>query len=409
MKTVRKQKALVAAVLASTMILGACGQAGGGEDSPQGGDTESQGSANDGRGVGDVAVPAAAEERGYYHLDEWWEAAPDDQARHDAFMQLVQADAEASNLESDEPLKIAFLFPSLELSDAWGRLGLAITGRLDDLGIEYETTEFLIRPDEHDRQATQIEQIIAEADKWDYVVVGPSEYTAQKRNLERLAEAVPTLVQNIVNPFTDITPGSEPITHVGFDHSVGAQALCEWTIEQTGGEGEFALLRYVPGLVDELRSDVFAECLEENSNMTLVGDYEAEGDTDQAYTGTNALIGANPDIAMLHSGSTAVSLGALAGLRERGMLDDVIVNGWGGGQDELDAIIKGDLDVTAFRVNDDWGVSVAEAIRLHAEGRQDEIPYVIAATIETVDKSMSAEEIEAKTDYAFRYSGDIDR
>jgi autoinducer 2-binding protein LuxP len=63
--------------------------------------------------------------------------------------------------------------------------------------------------------------------------------------------------------------------------------------------------------------------------------------------------------------------------------------------------------VTAFRVNDDWGVSVAEAIRAHAEG--DEVPVVLAATIKPIDYNMTAEQIDAETDYAFRYSGKLDR
>ena len=351
-------------------------------------------------------MPEAAQERGFLLLPELHQLAPDEAQAMKDFMGRVREGAVPTDVTFEDPLKIAVMFPSLETSDAWARLNISMRSRLDELGIPFEVTEYMIRPDEHGRQATQIEQVLA--GDFDYVVIGPSEYQVQKANLERLAAEVPTLVMNVVNPFVD-TYGTErqPLTHVGFDHSVGAEELCRWIIEETGGEGKFALLRYIPGLIDSQRSDHFAECVTGNSNMELVDEFEANGDRERAFSGANAILSRHPDIRMLHSGSTAIALGALSAATERGVLDDVIINGWGGGADELASIKEGGLKVTAFRVNDDWGAAVAEAIRAHAEG--EDVPVVLAATIKPVDYKMSAEEIDAETDYAFRYSGQLDR
>ena len=351
-------------------------------------------------------VPKAAQERGFFLLPELHQMAPKEAEAMDAFMARVREDAVPTDASFDDPLKIAVMFPSLETSDAWARLNISMRSRLDELGVPYEVTEYMIRPDEHGRQATQIEQVLA--GDFDYVVIGPSEYQVQKANLKRLAENVPTLVMNVVNPFVD-TYGTdaEPLTHVGFDHSVGAEELCRWVIEETGGTGKFALLRYIPGLIDSQRSDHFAECVTENSDMELVDEFEANGDRERAFSGANAILSRHPDIKMLHSGSTAIALGALSAATERGVLDDVIINGWGGGADELASIKDGGLKVTAFRVNDDWGTAVAEAILAHAKG--EDVPAVLAATIKPIDYTMSAEEIDAETDYAFRYSGQLDR
>lgn len=357
-------------------------------------------------GSASADIPAAAQERGFFLLPELHEMKEGERERMDAFMERVRAPGEKGGTEFDQPLRIAIMFPSLETSDAWARLNISMRERLREIGVPAEITEFMIRPDEHERQANQIEQVLAGS--FDYVVIGPSEYQVQKNNIGRLAEAMPTLVMNVVNPFVDfLGTARQPITHVGFDHTVGAEALCHWVIEETGGEGTFALLRYIPGLIDSQRSDHFADCVQENSNMELVAEFEANGDRELAFTGTNAILSRHPDITMLHSGSTAIALGALAAARERGVLDEVIINGWGGGADELASIKEGGLKVTAFRVNDDWGVAVAEAIRAHAEG--EEVPVVLAATIKPIDYRMSAEEIEAETEYAFRYSGQLDR
>jgi len=351
-------------------------------------------------------ITAASKERGFFLLPEFHAYAPEQSAMMDKFLKIVQSPGVPIAVKLDKPLKIAMMFPSLETSDAWARLNIALVKRLEEMKVPFKVTELMIRPDEHGRQATQIDQVMAQ--DFDYVVIGPSEYKAQKANLERLAQKIPTLVMNVVNPFVDLVGTDKlPLTHIGFDHSVGAKVLCKWIINEKGGEGTIGLMRYLPGLVDDQRSNVFRDCVVKNSNMKVVTEYEAQGDREKAFTGANAILSKYPDITMLHSASTAVALGTLAAVEERGVVDKVIVNGWGGGSDELKSIIAGGLKVAAFRVNDDWGVSVAEAIKAHVEGKK--IPVVIAATIKAVDYRMNAEQIKAETDYAFRYSGALDR
>lgn len=166
-------------------------------------------------------------------------------------------------------------------------------------------------------------------------------------------------------------------------------------------------MRYFPGLIDSQRSDHFVDCVTANSNMTMVDECKANGVWKLAFSGGQALLIRHPDITMLHAGNTAVALGILAAEGERGVLDDVIINGWDGGADEIKSIRDGGLKVTAFRVNGDCGVAVAKAIRAHPEG--GEVRVVLAATIKPPDDARTVAEIDARTDYAFRYSGQLDR
>lgn len=351
-------------------------------------------------------ITDAAKKRGFFLLPEFHAYSPENATMMDDFLKVVQAPAVPVSVKISKPLKIAMMFPSLETSDAWARLNIALRSRLKELKVPFKVTELMIRPDEHGRQASQVDQVIAQ--NFDYVVIGPSEYKAQKASLERLSQKIPTLVMNVVNPFVDLVGTNRmPLSHIGFDHSVGAKVLCKWVINETGGKGTFALIRYLPGLVDDQRSNVFRDCVLKNSEMKLVDEFEAQGDREKAFTGTNAILSKHPDITMLHAASTAVALGALAAVEERGLVKKVIVNGWGGGGDELKSIMDGGLKVAAFRVNDDWGTAVAEAIKAHAEGKK--IPLVIAATIKPIDYRMTPEQIKAETTYAFRYSGQLDR
>lgn len=99
--------------------------------------------------------------------------------------------------------------------------------------------------------------------------------------------------------------------------------------------------------------------------------------------------------------STDVALGAVDALKELGR-DDVMINGWGGGSAELEALSKGELDVTVMRMNDDTGIAMAEAIKWDLEGKP--VPTVYSGDFEVVTKSDSPERIEALRKRAFRYS-----
>lgn len=382
------------------------------EEETDDGEDGEEAEGGDGSDEGDDATEMGdtPEERGTYLVSEFFEEFPEHEERHEALLEVLHEEGTAVSVDVDEPIQIAFFLPSMEISDAWARLEGGLTGRLDELEIPYEITEYLTTPDQHNEQASQVEQVLANPDAFDYAIFAPTEWEAQKSHVQRLAAEIPTFAYNVAYPFHDLWGTDEsPISHVSFDHEVGAQLLCEWAIEETGGEGTVALLRFVRGLVDNLRSDTFGDCVEANSDMEVVIDYETDGDREKAFTGGNTVLTSNPDLSFMHAASTAISLGALAAQQERGVTDDVILNGWGGGSEELAEIIDGNMDVTVFRIQDDWGVAGAEMIKLHLEGREDEIPGIVSPGMIIIDHTWTEEEIEEQTEFAFRYSGDLDR
>ncbi|KXF92331.1 hypothetical protein [Phaeobacter inhibens] len=84
---------------------------------------------------------------------------------------------------------------------------------------------------------------------------------------------------------------------------------------------------------------------------------------------------------------------------------DVFSTGWGGTGLELDAIRRGELDATPMRMGDDVGAATAEAIKAHLEDRADELPFVFLGRITVAHDQMSADEIDALEQEAFRFSG----
>lgn len=77
-----------------------------------------------------------------------------------------------------------------------------------------------------------------------------------------------------------------------------------------------------------------------------------------------------PDIKFIYACSTDIALGAVEALQEKDMLQQIMVNGWGGGTPEIKAIENGELDVTVMRINDDNGVAMADAVILDMLGKK---------------------------------------
>ena len=91
-------------------------------------------------------------------------------------------------------------------------------------------------------------------------------------------------------------------------------------------------------------------------------------------------------------------------VKEFGRLD-ILVNGWGGGEAELQALQQQELDLTVMRINDDNGIAMAEAIKLDQLNLSQRIPHIFAGDIELLHKGASSSVINQLKQKAFRLSG----
>ncbi|MCV5919740.1 ABC transporter substrate-binding protein, partial [Escherichia coli] len=76
--------------------------------------------------------------------------------------------------------------------------------------------------------------------------------------------------------------------------------------------------------------------------------YYTKATKQSGYEAAKASLEKYPDVDFIYACSTDVALGAVDALKELGR-DDVMINGWGGGSAELEALSKGELDVTVMR------------------------------------------------------------
>ncbi len=340
----------------------------------------------------------------------------DDSERYYWWYHQVQTDEVLANMQkvvgepavpfaadSKEPVKIAVIYPSQDVSDFWLRSYLAMEARFKEMGLTFEATQFASNMSDFLLQSTYSEQVARE--DFEYVIFGPIELQAQQDDIKRLMDAgKKVIVLNFDTPL-QAWGDDQPMMYTTFSHLFGALNICNWVLENLGKEGTYAMIRGIPGGVDDQRSGGFHDCISEKSNWKMAyehyGDFKREG----GFNGAQQIISAYPEVTLLHNANTAMAMGSISAVQAAGAGDKLKVTAWGGTGDELEALRKGELIATPMRMSDDVGVAMAEAIRADIEGRKDDIPLVFLGRIDIVSSASGPDVVDAFEKEAFRYTG----
>ncbi|MEM8658942.1 MAG: ribose ABC transporter substrate-binding protein, partial [Pseudomonadota bacterium] len=159
----------------------------------------------------------------------------------DAMQAVVGAEAVPFKGSLENPLQIALIYPSADVSDFWARNYLALVARLDELGIAYETREFASRQIEHSLQATYAAQVDQDADIYDFVIFGPSELATQADNIDKLSANpdLTTFVWAFHTPLKYLE--NQPANWFDFSSAFGALKMCDYMLERLGNDVTYAM------------------------------------------------------------------------------------------------------------------------------------------------------------------------
>jgi len=108
------------------------------------------------------------------------------------------------------------------------------------------------------------------------------------------------------------------------------------------------------------RSNGYETVLSQYPDIEKVAEQVANWDRTQGYTKMQSIIQAQDNIDAVISGNDEMALGAIAALKEAGMLQDVVVGGFDGSPDAVEAIKAGEM---AYSVLQPVAVFAAEAVR----------------------------------------------
>lgn len=338
--------------------------------------------------------------------DHWVPGEVNADGALEAMQAVVGSEAVPFSGTLDNPIQIALIYPSSDTSDFWARNYLAMTKRLDELGIAYETTEFASRQIEHSLQTTYANQVVQDKDIYDYVIFGPSELAIQADNISKLAaetDDLTTYVWAFHTPLKDMS--HQPAAWFDFSSAAGALTMCDYMLGRLGNDVVMAMNRGIPGITDNQRSGDFKACVEEKGNWTTVYEHYGEYQREGGFAGTSLILQSYPEAKIIHNANTAMAMGSVEAQVSVGKEKEIFSTGWGGTGLELDAIRRGELDATPMRMGDDVGAATAEAIKADLEGRSGELPFVFLGRITVAHDQMSADELNALEQEAFRFSG----
>lgn len=128
--------------------------------------------------------------------------------------------------------------------------------------------------------------------------------------------------------------------------TLGAQAFAD----AMGGEGTYVELFGNPTDNNaKVRSDAYAEVLSQYPDLELLQTETANWDRVQGKEKMDVLLQAHPDVDGVISGNDEMALGAIEALRDAGKLDDVLVLGFDGNQDAVEAVKAGEMVATSLQ------------------------------------------------------------
>ena len=340
----------------------------------------------------------------YWRLQDFFEHHPKQEALMAAMAARVSAPvaAQAVDTAAQEAIRVVKVYPGEQASGYWRSSVAAFRGRMDGLGIPYQLEVHFSGPTESqfDRQLAQLSEVLASDPDYLIYTLSSSTHVAVVERI--LAAGRPRVIlQNITTPLRR-WDGMQPMMYVGFDHIHGSHMLAE-QMDVDRDSGYVALLPH-RGYLSEVRGESFIEAIRQSRGITPLAVYHTDLDSQRGYRATLDALQRYPQLGMIYACSTDIALGAVRALREQGRLDEVVVNGWGGGDEELDALARGELSLTVMRINDDAGVAIAEAIALDALGRSEEVPLVFAGEMVLMEQGMSSEQRQQARLRAFRYS-----
>ncbi len=340
----------------------------------------------------------------YYQVNEYLKKTNQEQISKN-FIKVVQSKAQKINLAQNKKVKIMMVYPGNQISDYWRKSKLSFKKRMDELNIEYELVDFFTKPaiEIHEQSKYLLEALKRDTD----YLIFTLDAKKHAKFIERIIAKKNTklILQNITTPLKKWRD-KQAFLYVGFDHTIGSKLLANYYIKETKAKGNYAVLYGSKGYVSFMRGTKFIEYISAKSDLKLIHEYYTDFNKEKAEAATLHLLERNSDIKFIYACSTDIALGAIEALKQKNLLGKILVNGWGGGYAELDAIEKGELDITVMRMNDDNGVAMAEAIKFDILGKEKEIPTIFSGDLKIVKKGIDKEDLQRLKTEAFRYTLD---
>lgn len=334
-------------------------------------------------------LASAASLNDYWQHPEFYQANPEQLLWLDQLSAAVRANPVPIEYEQSRPIRIGLVYPSHQSSSYWTNNEKAFRKRLQQLGMRYELRARYTTPStELGEQVAQIHELL----QWqpDYLVY-TLDSVRQKMIIERmmLNQNTKLILQNITTPLK-AWGDQQPFFYSGFDHVEGARRLAEYLSQRFPEQARYAVLFRGKGMISQMRGTGFIQSVSDRHE--LVASYYTDSSRDSGKNVAQRLLSEHPELDYIYACSTDVALGALDALEQEGQLGEIVLNGWGGGAEELEQLRQHKLQVVLMRMNDDSAIAMAEAIKRDQAGQP--VPLVYSGNFVVLDEETGEHNIQ---------------
>mgnify|MGYP001057977096 CR=1 FL=1 len=258
----------------------------------------------------------------------------------------------------------------------------AAKGRAEALG--YEVDVF----DSQNSPATEAGHFDTIIDgKYAAILFNPTDAEGSIASVRRAKGAgIPTFCMD-----REISANDVAISQILSDNFTGCVALGEYFVEKLGGKGTYVeLLGLLGDNNTRNRSDGFHSVVDNHPELKMVAQQTADFDRTKAMEVMESILQAHPDIDAVFCGNDAMAMGAYRALATAGKDEQVMVFGFDGAKDVIDAIRAGDIVATGMQFPKTMAQMAAESADQYIKGKRDfpqKVPVAVElVTQENIDK-----------------------
>lgn len=223
----------------------------------------------------------------------------------------------------------------------WKTEGDIASAAAEDLG--YETTVAA-----HEGDVNEEMNLVDTAIANDSValILDPANADGSVAAVEKATEAdIPVFLVN-----AEINEQDIAMAQLVSNNAQGAALGAEHWVDLVEGEGEYVELFGAPSDNNaQTRSNGYTTVISQYPDLEEVGKEVANWDRTEGHDAMQSLLQANSGIDAVISGNDEMALGAIAALKEAGKADDVLVGGFDGSPDAIEAIENDELAYTVLQ------------------------------------------------------------
>lgn len=234
------------------------------------------------------------------------------------------------------------------------------------------------------KEAEHFENLIAAG--YSAILFNPTDSEGSVSNVKRAKKAgVPTFCMD-----REVNDLDGPASQIISDSFSGCVALGEYFVRNLNKKGKYVELL---GLVGDNntwnRSKGFHSVVDHFPDLEMVAQQSADFDRSKALEVLESVLQSSPDIDAVFCGNDAMAMGAYQALIAAGKADSVMVFGFDGAKDVMDAIKDGKIKATVMQSPKRMAETAAELADQYIKGKRDfdkKTPLAVAVvTKENID------------------------